>query len=491
MQPKVIRFLQERGMTLVIFVALFSFLILPFGQQRAFCQYQSNRQDSATNIDDLFVQVGNKVPAFGGMFVDEGKDTLYVYLVPGQAGDPASVDEAITDVFREERPPEHRLETLVGQYTFLQLKDWHERMSPGVLSIPGAVLTGIDHFKNRLRAGVEKLDLAPKVEAVLATLNIPLGAVDIQQMPPIENAQQTLRSFWRDNNGPMGGLQIQRDISRVDDGGVCTLGFNAVRGPAVGFVTNSHCTNAQGAGAGTVFSQPNTIFAVATRIGTVPADGDPCYWPTPTCPAPGGAMCPQPPPPQLARVCRYSDSAFARYTGPFTLYTAVAHPPGLGSLAWNGNTRFYVVSTGVAGGCRIPGCPVQKVGRTTGWTQGHIQMVNVDQDVAGSNITLLQQAYVNMDATNSLLGGDSGSPVFGHIAPVGNAMGSDVVGLVGIAWGSNHCLNALGQDVCPRVNCANAQNDPPGTPCQMFYSPIENVKAELGLTQVCEPGYGC
>jgi hypothetical protein len=59
---------------------------------------------------DAFAQIGTRVPAFGGMFVDEGRDTVYVFLVPGQTGTVAEVDEAMSDVFGLKRPAEHRFE---------------------------------------------------------------------------------------------------------------------------------------------------------------------------------------------------------------------------------------------------------------------------------------------------------------------------------------------------------------------------------------------
>jgi hypothetical protein len=65
-------------------------------------------------VNDLFAEVGKRVPAFGGMFVDEERDTLYVYMAPGQPGDMTELDRAITDVFGSDRPPEHHLEVLAG-----------------------------------------------------------------------------------------------------------------------------------------------------------------------------------------------------------------------------------------------------------------------------------------------------------------------------------------------------------------------------------------
>jgi len=58
-----------------------------------------NAQQTTATIDDVFAAVGARVPAFGGMFVDEDRNTLYVYMVPGQAGDLVALGQAISDAF--------------------------------------------------------------------------------------------------------------------------------------------------------------------------------------------------------------------------------------------------------------------------------------------------------------------------------------------------------------------------------------------------------
>jgi hypothetical protein len=89
------------------------------------------------------------------------------------------------------------------------------------------------------------------------------------------------------------------------------------------------------------------------------------------------------------------------------------------------------------------GQTVNKVGRTTGWTQGLVTNTCVNTGVSGSNIVQLCQTFVSAGVG----GGDSGSPVF---------RGTSSVTLVGILWGGNSS----------------------GT--QFVYSPIANIEQELG-----------
>ncbi len=453
MRLRLISWLPQYKALIFFLTTVVGYLLLPVDAR---CQYQQDQE--SMSIHELFAEVGRRVPAFGGMFVDEAKDTLYVYMVPGQAGDALTVDRAITEVLGYLRPPEHRLETIAGQFTFLQLKEWQDRMSPEMLAIPGAVSTCVDDSKNQSTVGIEGMDLVPVVQAELAASGIPNEAVNIEQTPPTTPAK-TLQDYWRGESGPFGGVQIQGTRDEIP-AGLCTLGFDALRADGVrGFVTASHCTvHWEGSdGDGTVFSQPSTKFDLPSVVGVVPPGGDPCFWPTSSCPAPGGAKCPR------GRRCRYSDSAFVKFMD-IGVYPKIAMPDGLGSINWNGNNVFYVVETGVRKVCKIPGCTVQKVGRTTGWTQGHIREVGCSWNVGKR--TYLEQGVVEMDA-NGVLAGDSGSPVFGIIEP-------GFVSLVGILSGSN---GGGKPEKCPQY----------GLQCLMVYSPFENIikKSELGPMKVC------
>ncbi len=138
-----------------------------------------SQEKTIGNIHDAFADIGMKVHGFGGMFVDEDKDTLYVYVVPGQAGDVDELDQAITDVLGSKRPPQRHIRVLAGQYTFLELQDWYSHMRSRVLPMDGVVLTGIDDRKNRLKVGVESSAAAAAVQTELDALGIPRLAVNI------------------------------------------------------------------------------------------------------------------------------------------------------------------------------------------------------------------------------------------------------------------------------------------------------------------------
>ena len=85
-----------------------------------------------------------------------------------------------------------------------------------------------------------------------------------------------------------------------------------------------------------------------------------------------------------------------------------------------------------------------KIGRTTGWTQGTVSATCVNTGVSGTNIVQLCQTFVDAGVG----AGDSGSDVFG--------LSGGQATLLGGLWGGNSA----------------------GT--LFVYSPISNIERELG-----------
>lgn len=347
-------------------------------------------------IDDLFAKVARRVPAFGGMFLSDDGQVLQVYLTDLKAEVVSAVEAAIAAVFGSESIPQGGIRAIRGQYGFLQLKGWHDRMYMVLLTLPGVTLTDIDDARNRLLIGVEKMEMLELVEQELAKLGIPGEAFIIEQAGPVE-VDVTLRDRVRP---VVGGLQIA-----FGDNYTCSLGFNAIRSGVSGFVTCSHCTGTQGSVDGTVFHQP-TISGTANRIGIETVD--PPFF--------TGGECP------TGRQCRYSDSAFAQFdTGVAASHGFIARPVGIGSITIAGNFRIVWEELPMVNQT------VERVGRTTGWRRGKVTNICVNVNKSMTNITLLCQYLANYYSES----GDSGSPVF----TITNSPNQYDVHLNGIHWG--------------------------------------------------------
>src|SRR5262249_7801342 len=144
------------------------------------------------------------------------------------------------------------------------------------------------------------------------------------------------------------------------------------------FVTASHCSDKQSVVEGTEYFQPLESVA-GSFIGTEVED-PPLF---------RGDACP------TGRRCRFSDALRAAYANgvSFSLGTiARTTGPNNGSLTIDGS---FDINKEASSTTFVVGDIANKVGRTTGWTQGEITATCVDTDVFGSNITELCQTFVH------------------------------------------------------------------------------------------------
>jgi hypothetical protein len=358
------------------------------------------------------ISLARTVPGFGGFYFDN-RGTPVVYLK--DAAQRGNAERALAPFFLDLGLTSSQLRVLPAKYDWAQLERWSALASAEVLAQPGAVFVDADEASNRVLIGVER-GAAARMRSLLARLGIPEAAVVVRETEPIRFAL-TLRQRVRP---VVGGLQI--NFPKF----LCTLGFNAVRSGQSSFITNSHCTNTQGGTEGTPYWQPlESVDPV--QIGT--EVDDPEY-----VKGTGENECPK------GRRCRFSDASRAAYAPGITFTLgAIARTPGPnnGSIEIAGG--FEITREGSAS----VGQTVNKVGRTTGWTQGTVTNTCVNTGVFGSNIVQLCQTFVSAGVG----AGDSGSPVFIE-------RGRGVI-LAGILWG--------------------------GSGSSLYvYSPIANIEQELG-----------
>ena len=280
-----------------------------------------------------------------------------------------------------------------------------QRASPEVMALPGTVFADNDEVAGRLVVGIEHMAAARGVENALARLGVARGDYAIELTQPIHHAA-TLRDRFRPTQA---GIQIHFGQY------VCTMGFNADHAGGRSFITNSHCTNSQGGTEGTLYYQP-VSSTDPTAIATEAAD--PTYF--------KGGVCPK------GKKCRYSDASRALYAGTTASNRGdIAKTSGAnnGSLTVAGT--FAITSQDDVTKSFPIGTVVNKVGRTTGWTQGAVTRTCVNTAVSGSQIMQLCQTFVaNSGGATVVGGGDSGSGVF-------RITSGDNVELVGLLWGGS------------------------------------------------------
>jgi hypothetical protein len=235
------------------------------------------------------------------------------------------------------------------------------------------------------------------VRAALMRAGLPDRALAVEVMRPIvpvASLQGAATPIWA-------GVQINFP------GFLCTLGFNATAGGQDSFITASHCTAQQGGVQNTPYYQPlqsTNPTVIATEVS------DPDYL------RGAGPGCPR------NKLCRFSDASRARYSAGYTNFQRgrIARPDALGSLNY---TNSWTI-TG-KGSAPVVGQTFNKVGRTTGWSQGLVTNTCVNTGVQGTRFVQLCQFFVSAGVG----AGDSGSPVF-------QITSSSSVLLMGILWGS-------------------------------------------------------
>jgi hypothetical protein len=360
----------------------------------------------AAHARDL-VTLARTVPGFGGYFFDEGIPTVYLT-------DPAERGVAA----RALGLPVGAIRVLQARYAYGQLDGWFQRVTYEAFEIPGVVFTDLDEASNVVLVGVEHRAAAANVHSLAARLGVPASALAVREVQPI-----TYMATLRDQVRPVvAGLQI--NFGQF----VCSIGFNATSGGVASFVTASHCTDRQGGVEGTQYFQPLASTA-NSFIGTEVAD--PVYVRN----SPG---CPR------GKKCRLSDASRAAYADGVTNAFGIAATSGPNNASLTITGTINVTGKGVA----AVGQTVNKIGRTTGWTQGRVSQTCVTTGVQGSNVALICQTFVDAGVG----GGDSGSDVFALSG--GNAT------LLGVLWGGNSA----------------------GT--LFVYSPMSGIETELGTLTV-------
>jgi hypothetical protein len=361
------------------------------------------------------VALARSVPGFGGFFVDEqGTPTIYLR----DAAQRGTAERALTPWFNAHGRAPASMQVRKADFDWADLDRWFTQASVEALGIQGVVFADADEARNRVRIGVEHAAAAARVRGVLARLGVPASAVNVDVTRPIRQLA-TLRGPVRP---VVAGVQLNFP------GFLCSLGFNASRSGTRGFVTASHCTIIQGGVEGTPYRQPlESVRPIQIATETV----DPTY--------PAGGSCP------AGRNCRRSDAAFAKYiNGTQNTLGRIARTSRI-----NPNDRTIVgswtITSDASSSSFTIGLRVNKVGRTTGWSQGPVTGTCVNVNVSGTNITQLCQTIVSA----TVAGGDSGADVF-------TITSGTNVRLNGVLWGGS------------------------GDGKTFVFSPLANVKGELG-----------
>lgn len=414
---------------------------------------------TSRGVEDEILRIENAIPGVGGMFRDAAGN-INIYVPHG--ANAGLIKAALARVApglglpqsaRDELADGRTVKLIEGDYAFSQLVAWEQAIATKLQ--PGTGIFGVDadEAKNRVRILVTHDVDAAKVQQLAVAAGVPAAAVVVEVGTP-PSQLNSIRGTFRPTAGG-----VQWSTSDGYTTSTCTIGFNVTTGDLTyGFLTASHCAlGPMGSGqtGGTAYQPiPNS------SVGFI--RWNPAWNSTdPNC---GGYT-----------LCVYADVLYVQYTDPSISSKMVVYTNNAGF----NNAGGSITATGYWRNIAAPlattpmvGDPLDKMGRTTGWTRG--TFVASCQDIADPVANSMH--LCSDQITNSRAGeGDSGGPIF---IPPPPGQVSQPLTPVGILWGgspANHYDSADGLYYC----------DGTAGPCQIYYS--NWARAQTAMTSPFYP----
>lgn len=135
----------------------------------------------AFGIDGEYARLAERVPGFGGLFLDG--DEIVVYLV-----DLSTKEEArpiIEEFVARSSISDREIRWLTGRFDWRQLVVWKMCLSDRLFALDGMTSSDISESENRIVFGVEDEGLIPRAEEEVARTAVPAEAVRFEKQGPI------------------------------------------------------------------------------------------------------------------------------------------------------------------------------------------------------------------------------------------------------------------------------------------------------------------
>lgn len=398
-------------------------------------------------VQDDMLRIESAAPGFAGYYIDDAGALVARLTKPENEG------RARAAISRLMTKREHGKFNSVGHvktvrmspavYTLSQLVAWQEALFPVLVKTPEFQLIGANVKLNRLAIGLTDKAAEHTVLDIIRQVGIPLEAVTIEiegQHVPLSG----LRGTWRPT---FGGVQLMPDASGGEVG-VCSLGFNVTTPNGDKYaLTAAHCVVEWDYATGHLgdeWWQPGSL--PQNKIGTVQMN--PAWTSTDT-------RCVS-----TASLCTLADVAGIRYLDPAAFAKSVARTTCcIGP--YNGEGSLTVVGqwpvTAIVSPSLAQGAYVEKLGRTTGWTKGQVDLACahlVFQLGSVGPYTVICTTRVSGSWADR---GDSGGPEY--IDTMMNSRAAEGI-LFAIDRG----------EITGRC----------GNPCKSYYSPWPQIQAHFG-----------
>ncbi len=139
---------------------------------------------------DPMVRIAERVPGFGGVFLDRDQGVVYVYLQDAAMQERA--ERVLADVFGSDLLENREVRVLQGDYSMTHLDAWYRKLGDVIWQVPGVMMTDLDEKANRIAIHMEpRRGGRDEMEAAIASVDVPrpavvveVGCEGIPQWPP-------------------------------------------------------------------------------------------------------------------------------------------------------------------------------------------------------------------------------------------------------------------------------------------------------------------
>ena len=129
-------------------------------------------------VKDPMARIAERVPGFGGAFLDASRNIVYIYLQDASMQEVA--ESVLTEVYGPDFLAGREVRVLKGEYSMDHLDAWYKTLSSVIGQVPGIAHTDLDEGINRIEIGMQpRRGAREEMEAAIATVDVPRGAVVI------------------------------------------------------------------------------------------------------------------------------------------------------------------------------------------------------------------------------------------------------------------------------------------------------------------------